>query len=123
MRLLLAYIVGAVKATAMGDDDYESYVEDAVEKYLKLGYRVKFYERIEGDTFEFCSHLYNRRTRTCYNVNIVKEFMNFAHRTDIKNTLDVNLALIQLTDDLCGNPQFEKLLGVIESVGWYGQFN
>lgn len=55
-RIQLAYIVGAEKAIAMGDDCVETPVSDAVEKYGRYGFRVKEYTVAPGKEFVFCSH-------------------------------------------------------------------
>jgi hypothetical protein len=120
-RVLLAFIVGAQDAMAMGDDCIEDYVEDAIEKYAELGYRMKFYEPIEGCEFEFCSHIYNVETNACYALNVIKEVMRLCHRRDLKTVIDKKTALMQLDDDLCGSPLYGRVLDVLESVGWYGQ--
>lgn len=56
MRVSLAWLIGCLWAIAMGDDDVESEVENAREKYAALGFVVKDYKLLEGvGNFEFCS--------------------------------------------------------------------
>lgn len=57
MRVMLAYIIGALWAIAMGDDGAEQTVLDAVKKYEALGFTITDYKACEGDSFSFCSHL------------------------------------------------------------------
>lgn len=56
MRVSLAWLIGCAWAIAMGDDDVESEVPDARNKYEALGFVVKDYKRLERlGCFEFCS--------------------------------------------------------------------
>jgi hypothetical protein len=56
-RVLAHYLIGGTKAVAMGDDCVETYVPDAIEKYLELGHRMKDYSKVQpGANIEFCSH-------------------------------------------------------------------
>jgi hypothetical protein len=54
MRVMLAYIVGATWAIAMGDDSVETWIDNAIERYAQYGIVVKMFRRC-GETFEFCS--------------------------------------------------------------------
>jgi hypothetical protein len=58
LRVLIAYLIGALWAIAMGDDCVEEAVDNAQEKYLALGHRVKMYNRRKKE-FEFCSNLFS----------------------------------------------------------------
>jgi hypothetical protein len=55
MRVMVAYLIGASWAIAMGDDSLETWTPNAVERYKSLGIKVKMFRRC-GDSFEFCSH-------------------------------------------------------------------
>jgi len=57
LRVLVAYLVGANWAFAMGDDCVEEYVPNARELYALMGHSLKMYER-RVDRFEFCSQLF-----------------------------------------------------------------
>lgn len=59
IRTILAWLVGAMWAIAMGDDSLEDPVEGATEKYARLGHPLKMYN-IQGETYEFCSHFFER---------------------------------------------------------------
>lgn len=61
IRVFLAWLIGAGWANAMGDDSTEDYVPDAKERYLKLGHKLKFYNRC-GKSFSFCSHTFDGKT-------------------------------------------------------------
>lgn len=54
LRVLLAMLVGADWAFAMGDDCVEDPVDDAHAKYAALGHALKMYQS-RGTSFEFCS--------------------------------------------------------------------
>lgn len=58
-RVFLGYLIDVPWIIAQGDDDLESPVDNAVEKYRELGYELKIYERFV-DSFEFCGHSFNR---------------------------------------------------------------
>jgi len=55
MRVMLAWLIGADWAIAMGDDSLEQETPGAAERYALYGFRVKMYRRC-GQSFEFCSH-------------------------------------------------------------------
>lgn len=61
MRVMLAIIVGAPWAMAMGDDAVEGKVENAKEKYRSYGFDLKEYE-ICDSVVEFCSHRFENGT-------------------------------------------------------------
>jgi hypothetical protein len=56
MRVMLAYLIGALWAIAMGDDSLETFTEGAVAAYARYGIKVKMFNRCGIDSFEFCSH-------------------------------------------------------------------
>jgi hypothetical protein len=43
----------------MGDDALEPWFEDAINEYLRVGKRIKFFERIDDGTFQFCSRSFD----------------------------------------------------------------
>lgn len=55
MRVMLAYLIGATWAVAMGDDSLETWTDGAIESYALYGIKVKMFRRC-GTSFEFCSH-------------------------------------------------------------------
>lgn len=56
LRVLVAYLVGALWAVAMGDDCVEDPVPDAEEKYKLYGHPLKMYNvKRTGEPVEFCS--------------------------------------------------------------------
>lgn len=57
IRVILAWLVGAAWAYAMGDDCLEDPVENAQAKYAALGHTCKMYETKTTD-FEFCSTIF-----------------------------------------------------------------
>lgn len=59
IRVLVAYLVGALWARAMGDDCVEDHVINAKEKYAELGHPLKMYVQ-RKDEFEFCSLIHTR---------------------------------------------------------------
>jgi len=109
--------VSTMDAMAMGDDCVESYVDDAVAKYERLGFRVKFYSEV-GNTFEFCSHVYG--DDDAYALGIVKETMKLSVRKDIVDSFTRRAAVMQFCDDLRGNPSLEWLLDVLADLGMFG---
>jgi len=63
IRVILAWLIGAAWALAMGDDCIEEPVDGASEMYAKYGHPLKMYEvREEKGIIEFCSHDFNRST-------------------------------------------------------------
>lgn len=58
VREIDANLVEAEAARVAGDDAVETEVEDAVEKYRKIGVKLKTYDECTKDKFEFCSHLF-----------------------------------------------------------------
>jgi hypothetical protein len=120
IRVANALRVGADLAMAMGDDCLEDFTENAVEKYLALGYRLKFYD-VCGEVFDFCSHYYDPVKYTAWAQGIAKETMRLLHRNDINTLEEKSLAMMQYLDDLRGNPDLDHVLAILESVGWYGQ--
>lgn len=58
-RNLLAFLMGCDWSISMGDDNVSTYVENAVEKAYKFGFRLKNYKKVDRSKgFEFCSHMF-----------------------------------------------------------------
>jgi len=105
----------AVKQVAtMGDDSIEPYVPNAIEKYRRLGLVCKMYKRLTN-SFEFCSHIYT--PKGAYAINIIKETMNLLNHTVCDS--DKRLLISQFEYELAFNPDFPKLLEVLNGMGWY----
>lgn len=60
IRVMLAWLIGAMWAIAMGDDCLEEPVDGAEDEYKRYGHPLKMYE-VSRD-FEFCSHDFDRAT-------------------------------------------------------------
>lgn len=60
IRVMLAWLIGAIWALAMGDDCLEEPVEGAAALYSRYGHPLKMYEISEQ--IEFCSHDFDRAT-------------------------------------------------------------
>jgi len=118
IRVLMAQLVGSNAANAAGDDCNELWVEDAKEKYDKLGVRLKFYEKIIGNNFEFCSHIYDIPSKTAYAVGLIKETMTFINKKRTKEfLLNQDTYKLQYSDDLVGNPLLDEVVDVMRELG------
>lgn len=116
MRVCLATLIGAHTTIAAGDDTVEGYVENAKEKYLDLGWVLKDYVRVR-EGFEFCSRWYS--FGYSYPLNIDKMLMNLLH-TRPKGYLELDMMLLQFTDQLEDHPEFPDIIEFIYKLG-YGQ--
>jgi hypothetical protein len=58
IRIILAWLIGADWAIAMGDDCLEEPVDDATAKYALYGHPLKMYD-IQDGRYEFCSHYFS----------------------------------------------------------------
>lgn len=112
MRVLLAFMIGADKAIAAGDDTVESFVAGAEARYEQLGWKLKDYQRV-GKGFEFCSRWYENGVS--FPLNAGKMLMNFLH-TKFKTAFEYEMQLMQLTDQLEYHPDFPKIADFIESL-------
>jgi len=74
MRVMLAWLIGVEWALAMGDDALEDFLESGLARYVKLGFRVKYYDKIEHGSFNFCSHKY--AAGSSYPTNVAKGLFN-----------------------------------------------
>jgi len=57
IRVMLAHAIGSTWCIAMGDDSLEATVENAEEKYGRLGIKIKYITKVVR-AFEFCSHTF-----------------------------------------------------------------
>lgn len=115
MRVRIADLVGSRKTIAAGDDAVESYVPDATEKYRTLGINLKVYDLVKSN-FEFCSRMYSKQGS--YALNKEKMIMNLLHQ-EPKSFLEYRSAMIGITDELSSRPDFDEILELIESAGFY----
>lgn len=113
MRAFLAFLVGARKVGAAGDDTYEEFVDDAVEKYARYGFKIKDYQRV-SNFFEFCSRIYT--SDGSFPVNVDKMLMNFLHCSP-KTNLERRMLLLQFTDNLKYHPEFPDVMKIVEDLG------
>lgn len=115
MRVRLADLIGSRKVLAAGDDTVEATVADAPMKYAEYGITVKEYLPVK-DTFEFCSHIYHEAG--AYSVNRNKMIMNLLHN-EFKDFKDYKASMIAFSDELGSRPDYNKILELIEKVGYY----
>jgi hypothetical protein len=61
-RLDVAYLCGAEKAFAAGDDAIEQHqcIETARSKYAELGFTLRDVEKLNSNSIQFCSHTYTK---------------------------------------------------------------
>lgn len=114
MRVRKADLVGSRKTIAAGDDCIESYVPDAVAKYLALGIVIKQYEPIK-DEFEFCSRVY--KNGSSYAVNRTKMLMNLLH-TKPKNHHEYEMYMTGFRAELSSRPDFPEIMRIVDAVGY-----
>lgn len=105
IRVLIALLVGADWAYAMGDDCIEDYIENAKEKYATLGHPLKFYEKCK-DSFEFCSSRF--KDGKAHPVDGTKTLF----RLLTKKRLDENL-ILQFEMDMRHSPKINDFRKVI----------
>jgi hypothetical protein len=115
MRVRIANLIGANKVIAAGDDSVEQTVPDAITKYLKYGVRCKDYQPVI-DTFEFCSHIYSKHG--AYSINRNKMIMNLLHHK-YDTFMEYKLSMIGFEDELRSRPDYEEILELVKSVGYY----
>lgn len=115
MRVRIADLVGSRKTIAAGDDSVESYVEGAIQKYKRYGITLKEYLPVE-DNFEFCSHYYG--PEGCYALNKEKMVMNLLHQ-EPTNFFEYKMTMIGFAAELETRPDYESILNLVESVGYF----
>lgn len=114
MRSFLAALVGCYKCNSAGDDTIEKYVDEAVKKYAKFGFRIKVYEWVD-ETFEFCSRVYTRTGS--WPVNYEKILMNLLHN-EPKTPHEFRMYMTGFLDDMEFHPNFNNIMRLVEDVGY-----
>lgn len=115
IRAKAATLIGSDCVKAAGDDTVESFVPDAINKYLEYGLRCKGYDKII-DSFEFCSRLYH--PSGSYAINSVKMIMNLLDQSP-KDWLEYKQLIIGFQDELGSRPDFHQIMEQIISVGFH----
>jgi hypothetical protein len=118
MRALVACLVGSDYVDTMGDDCLEDFIEDAPQRYRDLGFRLKAYDSVDSDGFEFCSHHYSNFQ--AYGINITKGLMKLVHH-EFPFQWSKRLLMLQFEDDFSGNPDYQGVLDLLVRVGWYAK--
>jgi hypothetical protein len=108
LRVLIAYLIGARWALAMGDDCVEDSVVDAQERYLALGHRVKMYNE-RTDEFEFCSNLFT--DRGAWPVDGTKTLFRLLEQRKISPEL-----IAQFRQEMRNSPRLHEFLQSVERV-------
>jgi len=119
IRVLLSRSIGSSWCYAMGDDSLEEYVEGAIEKYKKLGVKVKFYVKSQGQ-FEFCSHTFvggrvafpSKPGKMLYNL------LSTRQQDDVRFRLFQQWAF-----EMRHHPEYDAWVTAIERSGWSVQIN
>jgi len=114
-RVMLAYLVGAAWARAMGDDDVEEWSQYAPTYYSALGYPIKAYNKHNpGEEFEFCSHMFSYKDGAkAYNLNWAKSLYRLLHNKPDSTFLE------QFKNEMTDNPiEWKKSLEIMLQVGW-----
>lgn len=108
IRVMIAYLVGAKWAIAMGDDCLEDFVEDAEKAYKILGHPLKMYEQRETE-FSFCSHWFT--SDGAYPEDGTKTLYNLLEQKVITPEL-----LTQFTSNMRNSPRREEFLASAQRV-------
>lgn len=110
-RVALAYLCGATRAMAMGDDAVENTPLDPdqfKQLYAKYGFRVTDVAPSDGQTFSFCSHRFESRLRAVPE-NPWKGFYNFLNGP----LTDVEFLAFRAAYE--NHPRFAEFLAFAES--------
>jgi hypothetical protein len=110
-RNLLAILIGAEWAMSNGDDCFEQFVENAVAKYLKLGFVVTDYRKAVNDVV-FCSNII--KDGKCIPENLIKGLYKILSR----KTFDKQV-YEQFLSEYRHSPRLGECLLVFEHV-WGG---
>jgi hypothetical protein len=113
LRVLIAYLIGATWAKAMGDDCVEEYIDDAKALYAALGHPLKMYVR-RTDEFEFCSQ--KMTGEGCWPTDGTKTLYKLLEQKSITFEL-----LAQFRNDMRNSPRLEEFLESVERVLSGGQ--
>jgi hypothetical protein len=108
IRVLLAYLVGARWARAMGDDCVEEFIHNAKAKYALLGHPLKMYEQ-RSDSFEFCSQIFS--PQGAWPVDGTKTLFRLIEQKTITPEL-----IAQFTMELRNSPRLDEFLNSIARV-------
>lgn len=114
IRCLLADLVGSTDYHAMGDDDFEEWVEGAFDKYADLGMDLKNYDEVT-DKFEFCSKLYSKEG--AYPVDYAKTLMKYLHSAPV-NWIEWLGYRIGFDDEMSQHPEYPRIVKLIRAVGF-----
>lgn len=114
IRCLLAEMVGSTNYHAMGDDDFEEWVEDAFNKYADLGMDLKNYDEV-SDRFEFCSKLYTKDG--AYPVDYAKTLMNYLHSKP-QNWIEWQGYRVGFDNEMLNHPEYPRIAKLIQAVGF-----
>jgi hypothetical protein len=111
VRILMTKIIQTYPSFAAGDDCNEK--ADITEQlmkilYLMLGKKLKESVEISKDEFEFCSHIYNRKTRTATPLNAAKALFNA-----LMNNNPLAETLMQLEVEFRAHPNFKEMCDII----------
>jgi len=115
IRVRLADLVGSRKTIAAGDDTVENRIDDAFNKYRRLGVVLKDYQNVT-DSFEFCSHWYS--ANVTYPLNHEKMVMNLLSddSSDPFLWLEKNSAFrAELSDH---HPMYHTIMRQLDSIGY-----
>lgn len=88
IRVMYGYYLDVDWIIAMGDDDLETIIDDAVRKYEEIGIKLKFYEYFEPGEIEFCGRRFD--SSGIHFVNKKKSIFHFVNKPfdeDILNGL------------------------------------
>lgn len=110
MRVILSYIVGSKTCVANGDDALEDFVADAQSIYAKYGFKVKVYDKVIDNKFEFSGHIYDTHSKFCYAQNTAKIMINLCQQTTIAGYYR------QFLDNINHHPDADNLISIIKRV-------
>lgn len=113
LRVLIAFLIGAQWAYAMGDDCLEDPVEGAMEKYLALGHALKMYGVRSDGEFEFCSSLHT--PLGAWPIDGTKTLYRLIEQKQITPGL---IAQFQL--EMRNSPRLEEFLACVRRVSMAG---
>lgn len=120
IRVMLAFCIGALWAIAMGDDSLETAVDDAQQRYARLGLTVKFYDLIGCPTsFDFCSHIF--QDGVAWPSKPGKMLYNLLSQSGTESQLIQQFQ--QWFFEMRHHPQVDEWTRVIERSGWAAQNN
>jgi hypothetical protein len=115
MRVILAKLVGAAWAEAMGDDDVEAFVKWAKIAYDAFGFPLKSYNVHDpGDPFEFCSHIFSKEEKVkAFNTNWSRSFFRLLNNEPRSEFLE------QFKMEMQDNPvEWRLCLNTLSKLGW-----